>query len=362
MMRRVEQVADAVLYEGYLLYPYRPSAAKNRQRWTFGGVHPRCYSQAQGATEAWQMSTECLVLDRPETTLTVRVRFLHLLDRSVAELTPPLSSWPEGEEPAHIRVPILRVGDRTYPAWQEASERTILAGDHLRLIRLLDRPRPVPFTLDAERYLEPIRENGGEGNSVVGMLIREHAPIAGEVQVSARRLDPGLVRLGITIQNLTPLADPREISRQEALKHSLVSTHTILEVQEGEFVSLLDPPEAYQEHAARCENVGTWPVLAGEPGARDTLLSSPIILYDYPEVAPESPGDFFDATEIDEMLTLRILTMTDEEKQEMAATDERARQLLERTEALAREQLLGSQLHGVIRTLRPLGEGDDHVR
>jgi hypothetical protein len=91
-------------------------------------------------------------------------------------------------------------------------------------------------------------------------------------------------------------------------------------------------------------------VLAGEDGARNTMLSSPIIVSDFPEIAPESPGDFFDGTEMDEMLSLRILTLTDEEKREMAASDERARLLLERTEAFGQEQLM--RMHGVLRQIR----------
>jgi hydrogenase maturation protease len=123
-------------------------------------------------------------------------------------------------------------------------------------------------------------------------------------------------------------------------------------VQGGTFVSLLEPPPEYQEAAGRCENVKTWPVLAGEPGDRHTLLSSPIILYDYPQVSPQSPGNLFDGTEIDELLTLSILTLTDEEKQEMRESDARAREILERTESLTPEQLM--QLHGAIRSLQPL--------
>jgi hypothetical protein len=87
----------------------------------------------------------------------------------------------------------------------------------------------------------------------------------------------------------------------------------------------------------------------GDGEKRNTLLSSPIILYDYPQIAPESPGDLFDGTEIDEILTLRILTMTDEEKEEVRKTDPRARQLLERTETLAPEDFL--KLHGVLRAV-----------
>ena len=143
-----------------------------------------------------------------------------------------------------------------------------------------------------------------------------------------------------------------------ALLCSLISAHILLGVRGGEFVSLLDPPECWREVAAACRNVGVWPVLVGAPGQTDTMLASPIILYDYPQVAPESPGDFFDGTEIDEMLTLRILTLTGEEKRAMAAVDEKARGLLTRTETLAREQLLG--LHGTIRDARPIAEEGAH--
>jgi hydrogenase maturation protease len=84
------------------------------------------------------------------------------------------------------------------------------------------------------------------------------------------------------------------------------------------------------------------------------MLSSPIILYDYPQIAPESAGDLFDGTEIDEILALRILTLTEDEKREMRDGDERARQILERTEALPEEQFL--KLHGVLRGMRPTSE------
>jgi hypothetical protein len=136
------------------------------------------------------------------------------------------------------------------------------------------------------------------------------------------------------------------LDRSQAQLYALASTHTILGT-DGAFVSLLDPPAALAEAAAACANQGTWPVLVGAPGACDTLLSSPIILYDYPQVAPESPGDLYDATEIDEILSLRILAMADSEKREMAAVDARARALLERTEALTPDQW--QAMHGTLR-------------
>jgi hydrogenase maturation protease len=132
-----------------------------------------------------------------------------------------------------------------------------------------------------------------------------------------------------------------------AQRRALASTHTILNARDGAFLSLMDPPEELREASANCDNQGTWPVLVGKTGDADAMLSSPIILYDYPDIAPESPGDLFDATEIDEILTLRILAMTDAEKREMASTDARARALLERTHGLTAAQL--AQMHGVMR-------------
>jgi len=96
-------------------------------------------------------------------------------------------------------------------------------------------------------------------------------------------------------------------------------------------------------------------VLVGDEPDRSMMFCSPIILYDYPKIAPESEGDFFDGTEMDEMLTLRVLTLTDAEKQEMRSGDPRARKILERTEALTSEAML--KAHGVIRGLREIRGG-----
>jgi hydrogenase maturation protease len=143
------------------------------------------------------------------------------------------------------------------------------------------------------------------------------------------------------------MGSKRGNDRDERLLHSLVSAHTILTVEGGEFVSLLDPPEALRTEAAACDNVRTWPVMAGDPGCRSTMLSSPIIIYDYPTLAPESAGDLFDATEIDEILSLRILTMTEDEQREMAGADEHARLLLERTRSLGADDFM--KMHGTMR-------------
>ena len=161
-------------------------------------------------------------------------------------------------------------------------------------------------------------------------------------------------KISVRVRNTTPFEVTTDSTRDDALLSSLASTHTVLGVQDGRFVSLIAPPEALSEAAARCHNVGTLPVLVGDEGQCDTLLSSPIILYDYPQIAPESAGDLFDGTEIDEILSLRIMTLTDDEKREMSQSDDRARAMLERTETMPAEQFM--KLHGVLRGLRPLKE------
>jgi hypothetical protein len=343
----VDRIVNAVLYEGYILYPYRPSV-KNRQRWSFGGLYPRAYCEANPGADAWRMQTQCLVLGTRETALEVTVRFLHLVDRTAGEITPPLPAWPADGEPGYRPVDVLQVGPRQFHTWQEAVEREAALGQW-RLTDLLDQPRCRDFTFAARRELEPVCGADGE---VVGVLVRRQQAVTGAVEVTAEPVEDGLFRVTVQVRNLTPLEGGNRCDRDEALLRSLVSTHTVLGVRGGEFVSLMDPPECRRAAAAACSNVGTWPVLVGDEGQRDTLLSSPIILYDYPQLAPESPGELFDSTEIDEILTLRILTLTDAEKEQMAAVDERARALLARTEALAREQLLG--LHGTVRGLRPV--------
>ena len=96
-------------------------------------------------------------------------------------------------------------------------------------------------------------------------------------------------------------------------------------------------------------------MLVGEPGDRSTLLAAPIVLYDYPQVAPESPGDFFDATEIDEMLVLNVLGLTDDERREVVAGDPRARQIVERCAAMSVEDVM--RLHGILRDPRVTSGG-----
>jgi hypothetical protein len=348
----VDPIANAVLYEGYILYPYRPSI-KNRQRWTFGGLYPEAYCGTKGG-DAPGNQTECLIHGTPTTVFEAAVRFLHVSARTAGEADPPLPDWPDEEEPPFRPVETLRVGDKLFHTWQEAEEREVDLGE-TALGELSARPLNRPFSLSGGRRAETLRGAGGE---VVGVLVRERRAVEGVVEASAVEVAEGLFRVTLRVLNCTPWEDSGPGSRDEALLRSLVSTHSVLGVRGGEFVSLMDPLECWRDVAGACRNVGTWPVMVGEEGQKDLMLSSPIILYDYPQIAPESPGEFFDGTEIDEMLTLRVMTMTDEEKRAVAAVDERARAMLARVEGLAQEQMMA--LHGAVRGLRSVSVEGDH--
>ena len=344
---QVEEIADAVLYEGYLLYPYRSSAVKNRQRWNFGIVYPSAYSELQGETEPCRMETQCLALSGPHTTLSVKVRCLRLVERVAGYLAKPVRDLPDGVEPKFIPAASIEIDGRCYESWQEAAECE-LSLPSLRFAELAAGSVRRCFALPGTRTIEPVR---GDTGMVAGLVLRTQAPLECAIEASLEDLRDGLFRITVDISNHTPLPTSPALTRELALAGSLLSAHTILRLEGGEFVSLLEPPPQFQEAAAACRNTGTWPVLAGEPGRRDTVLSSPIILYDYPQIAPESPGDLFDGAEIDEILSLRILTLTDDEKSAMRRSDDRARQILERTEALPPEHFM--KLHGALRGLQP---------
>jgi hypothetical protein len=344
----VDGIVKAVLYEGYMLYPYRPSAVKNRQRFNFGVVYPRAYSEAQGgnSTDAWTMQTECLVLGDAQTQCTVRVRFLRMVTRSIGKLRAPANDLTSVAGAAIENVDRLEANGKTHRQWQEAVEEVIEVTE-FNLSPLCVQQMQWPFRLSPEQEQEAIRDEYG---LIVGIIRREKASVAGMVDLAVHRLHDGVFKLTARIANVSRFASASPATREEALARSLVSAHTIMEVRAGDFVSLIDPPDEYRKFVETCQNIGTWPVLVGEEGQRDTILSSPIILYDYPQIAPESPGDLFDGAEIDEILSLRIMTLTDEEKREMRESDDRARKILERTETLPQAQLM--KLHGALRGLR----------
>ncbi len=347
----VEKVVNAVLYEGYILYPYRATSAKNRERFTFGRVYPQDYSLAQQGAEPCAMQTECLLQnDSRDALVSISVRFLHPLAREVGLLRQPIDQMPAEGEPEFEIVPDFRVGEQLYQTWQEVVEQKVEVPPFSLREAWATKHE---FEFPAACALEPIR---GDDGRIRALLRRRQDAVRGTLEVNAQPLDHAVFKISVRILNQTPLP-PNDLENQSAiLLRTFTSTHTILHAQGGEWFSLTDPPPAYAEATAACKNIGTWPVLVGEPEKheRDAVLSSPIILYDYPQIAPESPGDLFDGLEIDEILTLRVMAMSDAEKVEMRQIDEQARKILERTENMSSDHLL--KMHGVMRSVPSTNE------
>jgi hypothetical protein len=302
------EVANAILYEGYLLYPYRASAAKNQIRWQWGVLMPSAYAAA-GHGEHASSHSEFLLEPGTDPVLHVRLRFLQMQHRSG--------------------------GDGPVPEFDEAVEHEI--DSVVSVAELLESEQVIPVSIPG-------------GTETTDGITRQRWPLTGEVRLSGQRLEGpyGILHLTLEVINTAPWVDA-EAARHVALRHALIAAHTVVAVTDGEFISLLDPPEWAKSAVKSCRNERTWPVMIGEAGGRDVFLISPIILYDYPTIAPESPGDLFDGTEIDEILTLRTMTLTDEEKAEARATDERARKLMDRVDSMPPEML--DKLHGAIRYL-----------
>ena len=344
----VDRIVGATLYEGYILYPYRPTSVKNQVRWTFGGVFPRAYAEQSGGTERSAVTTECLLRASAGARVAVTARFLHPVTRTVLELSEPVAVLTDDAVALAHAVPSLDAGGRRHVSWEEATERSIDAGTFDVSLLLAD-PRTCTVTFPAHTEREPVdREDG----MIVGVIERTWQELEIHMLISAaRRGEEGTATVYAIRVELSNTTDSDRITRDSALLHALVSAHVVLSSHGAAWLSLADPPDDVARDAAACVNDGLWPVLISEQCVDDTVLASPIILEDHPQLAPESAGDLFDATEIDEILSLRILTLTDEEKDEMRAADARTRELLERTELLTQEQFM--RMHGTIRELRP---------
>jgi len=325
-------VADAVLYEGYLLYPYRATSSKNQVRWQFGVLGPEG-ADRMGIGEDSRLSMQTLLRvpnsDPSSDHLTIHVRFLQVQQRRTERL----------DEGLFIDVPELRVDQQRWFSWDEAVE---VERAHQVSFGELRDGQSWEVRADPGEAIEEIHDHGGP---VAGRLVRRRWGVRATVSARLEPVD-SLYRLTVAVANQTSAAG---MTSDVAVRHSLVGTHVIIEAPEShaQFVSVIDPPADAAKAAADCRQHRCWPVLAGPSGSTHLLLGSPIILYDHPEIAPESPGALFDGTEIDEILTLRVMTMTDQEKAEARATDPRAREIIDRCDQLSAAEL--QRLHGILR-------------
>jgi hypothetical protein len=322
----VREIADAVLYEGYLLYPYRASSSKNQSRWQFGVLGPPRASTGSFSEDPG-MELQCLVRPRaPIASVTIHVRFLQLQVREAQR---------RNASGQYETVDALDVNGRRVLTWDEAVEREITLPDVT-----LDETAEYAIAVPGGADVEPVSD--GQGTQV-GRIVRRRWPLTARLRASAV-VDDGYYRLAVSVDNAHP--EPTE-GKDAAIRVSLIGAHVLLEAHDAAFVSLLEPPDEAAQAVERCRQRRCFPVLAGRPGATDVVLGAPIILYDYPEIAEQSRGALFDGTEIDEILTLRIMTMTDAEKAEARATDPRAREIVDRCDEMSAADL--QRLHGILR-------------
>jgi hypothetical protein len=333
---QARQVADAILYEGYLLYPYRQSSRKNQARFQFGVLMPPAYA-AVDDQELSASQTELLAECADDAQVEILLRFLHVQQRLVQEPAGP--QWRD--------VASLTVNGTEFTEFTEAAEREHRV--ELSVGSLYGAGAELPFHIDGGESTDDLP---GTDATVAGRLVHRWDALDGVLRVQGERVAGPYqaLRLRLRVENATqPEVTLR--TREDGLRFALIAAHTVIGLADGTFISMTDHPEWAAAEVAACTNTGTWPVLAGPDECRNLVLSSPIILYDHPQIAPESAGDLFDATEIDEILTLRTMALTDEEKREARATDPRAADLIDRLDGLPPEMM--ERLHGAIRYLEP---------
>lgn len=322
----VRAIADAVLYEGYLLYPYRASSSKNHSRWQFGVLGPPRASAASFAEEPG-LSFQCLLAPASGAAAVVpHLRFLQLQVRSVEQ-------YADGE---FVPVAEMVVDGLSVLSWEEAVECEV----ELAPYDVAGSPAVTAVEIPGGEDVEPVVDASG---ATAGRILRRRFPLRADVSVGAEP-DGAFTRLSIAVTN----THPDEVhGKDDAIRSSLIGTHVLLAADGVEFVSLLEPPEAAADAAGRCTQRRCFPVLVGAIGSTDVVMGSPIILYDHPEIAEQSAGALFDSTEIDEILSLRVMTMTDAEKAEARATDPRAAAIIDRCDQMSPETL--HDLHGALR-------------
>lgn len=309
-------LARTVLYEGYLLWPYRRSAQKNRHRFTLGGIYPEAYAGV--ASDRSRAAFDALLVDGPPA-VRITVRFLRLVHRQVLV---------EGAS-----VDEAMIDDRRYVTWDEAVEEEATAN--------IEPGANVERPIVCESFVRD--EDAGSGV----ILHRSARELRARLTCALEPVENGY-RLRVDIANETEWDGK---GREDALGSTLLACHVVAHATRGGFVSTVDPPEALRAAAEACRTDGLWPVLALPEPDTTTVFAAPIILEDRPRIAPESPGDWFDAGEIDELLVHNIRALTDAERDEIRATDPRGAELLDRSLQLDPREL--ASLHGAVRSNGP---------
>lgn len=306
----LEQLTRALLYEGYALFPYKRTATKNMKPVPFGVVYPQHYNFHHAEAHS-HLQTECIVKGNADLEMEIKVRFLHLRIKNLLERVEN-GVVDERDENGFHAVESLQSGDENYVSGWEAIEREIASGN-VSISKLVQHGMECRIEFpeaEESRFLH------NSANESVGKQIIRLSPLVGLMTISARPIDgwENFFKITVKVINTTRVKNPNTASRNEIFKQSFLSTHTILRASGGEFISVFAPEEQWQAVVAQCQNINTWPVLVDQDNS--TMLSSPIIIYDHPQMAPQSTGDLFDSTEIEEALLLHVAVLSEAEKKD----------------------------------------------
>ena len=325
----LENLTKTVLYEGYSIFPYHRSAIKNQKPIPFGVIYPGDYHACNQYAPSL-MQTECIVTGKKDLSINIKVRFLHLIKTEIYH-----------QDNKDEREKENTINELSHEGWQTI-ERTITSGDWL-IANLLNSKQS--FTIDFDS-IEETKYSSNDSDLLTSKQINSVEKINGAMTLEAFTIEdkPSVFRLRVTVINNSFMNDTEKISQYEAFRQSFISTNTILKVINGEFVSEQNPPENFKSLISKNKNIGTWPILIEE--SNTTMLSSPIILYDYPKINAQSKLDMFDSLEIEEMLILHLSAMSEEEKNHLAKSDEKMKAMLEKARQVTPEELLN--LHGVM--------------
>ena len=326
----LENLTRTLLYEGYALYPYHRSAIKNQKPVPFGGVFPGDYNAYNEHAHS-TMQTQCMVKGREDLLINIDVRFLHLKKIELFEHVIQKENTYDDFVPVYN----LSINENLYQSGWQTIERRLSTG-HLTISGLMKK-KVILIEFDSIYDSKNLIDQNGE---VTAKQISSASAIKGAVVIEAAPLEnmQDAFRITVNIANTTPVENAEAVSRDEVISQSFLSTHTILKTTDAEFISHQNPGEKWKASIAACQNINTWPILIDE--SNSTLLSSPIILYDYPQINPQSQGDLFDSTEIEEALLLHVNLLSDEEKKRIGQSDEKLQAMLQKVSEITPEELI----------------------
>ena len=336
----LENLTRTLLYEGYALYPYHRSAIKNQKPVPFGVVFPNDYTAYNEHAHS-TMQTQCIVTGSNYLLINITVRFLHLKKIELLEHV----IQKENAYDDFVPVYNLCINEKSYQAGWQTIERK-LSTENLLISDLMKKKKIILIEFDSIYDSKNLNDENGE---VTAKQINSVSIIKGTVIIEAAPVEnmQDAFRITVNITNTTPVENAEAVSRDEVISQSFLSTHTILKTTNAEFISHQNPGEKWKASIAACENMNTWPILIDESDT--TLLSSPIILYDYPQINPQSHGDLFDSTEIEEALLLHVNLLSDEEKKRIGQSDEKLQAMLQKVSEITPEELIN--FHSGLRSI-----------